>query len=190
MRAKIPKMAFVLAFAAPGLVQGQIVDVAGKWRVGRSQAVGPSSSSFEDWLRALPGSVFSLTPSVIPPLAMIRKDSGYTYLPSLPTVTILEGLPGKPRAFGFLQPQVGRRFEGELASSVKSDTGRELSFGYPSLAPGGCWIHLSLECSVDGYSLSGSARINTRISTRGCRNALAKEVKNGGPFPYTLIRLE
>ena len=133
---------------------------------------------------------FTLTPSVIPPLAMIRRGLGFTYFPSRPTITILEGLPDKPRALGFLQTQVGRRFEGELASSVKSATPLELSIGFPSLAPGGCWIHLSLEESEDESTLSGSAWINTKISTRACRSNLAKGFKNGEPFPYALIRLK
>lgn len=190
MCAAILKMAFVFAFAARGLVQGQVVGMAGKWRVVRPPAVGPSSSPFEDWLRALPGAVFTLTPSAIPPLAMALKDLGYRYSPSLPTVTILGGLPDRPRALGFLQREVGRRFEGELASSVKGATELELSFGLPSLAPGGCWMHLSLEWSEDGSTLSGSARINTKISTRACRSSLAKGFKNGEPFPYSLIRME
>ena len=63
------------------------------------------------------------------------------------------------------------RFEGELTSS-------------------GCWIHLSLEESEDGSILSGSARINTKISTRACRSSLAKSVKNGEPFSYALTRLK
>jgi hypothetical protein len=67
MRATIPKLALVFAFAARGLVEGQVVDLAGKWRVGRPPVVGASSTPFEDWLRALPGAVFTLTPSVIPP---------------------------------------------------------------------------------------------------------------------------
>src|SRR5438094_715317 len=137
MRAVIPKMAFVFACAAPGLVQGQIADLAGEWRVVRPSAGNPSVSPLEAWLRSLPGAVFTLTPSSIPPLAMVRTNLGYAYSPSLPSITILEGLPDKPRAWGFLQHQVGRRFEGELASSVQS-----VSFGLPSLAPGGCWMHL------------------------------------------------
>jgi hypothetical protein len=190
MRAAILKIVFVVTFAAQGLVQGQILDVAGKWRVLRPSAVGPSSSPAESWLPALPEAVFTLTRSVISPLAMVRKDLGYTYFPSLPTITISEGPPDKPRALGFLQLQIGRRFQGELASSVKSTTGPELSFGLPALAPGGCWMHLSLEASEDGSTLSGSARINTKISTHGCRSSLAKAFKNGEAFPYALIRSE
>src|SRR6266849_6681832 len=121
MQAAIPKMTFVVAFAAQSLVQGQVADVAGEWSVvRRPPAVTPSASPFEAWLRALPGAVFTLRPSAIPPLAMIRRGLGYTYFPSRPTITILEGPPDKPRSLGFLQPQVGRRFEGELASSIKS----------------------------------------------------------------------
>jgi hypothetical protein len=176
MLAAIPKMTFAFALAAQGLVQGQIADVVGEWtRPG-----------------ALPGFVFTLIPSAIPPLAMARRGLGYVYS-SRPTITILEGPRDKPRAFGFLQPQSGRRFEGELASSIKSSTKAdlsELSLGYPSLAPGGCWIHLSLEESEDGSTLSGSAWINTKISTRACRSSLAKGFKNGEPFPYGLIRLK
>lgn len=167
----IPKIAFVLAFAV-GLVQGQVPDVAGEWRVAGAPTVGPPSSRFEDWLRSLPMAVYALTHSVIPPLAMIRKDLGYTYSPSLPTITIFEGMPDKPHALGFLQLQVGRRFQGELAFS------------------GGCWTHLSLEESEDGYTLSGSARINNRISTRECRSSLAKEFQKGAPFKYALIRVK
>ena len=74
----ILKMAFVLAFAVLGLAQRPFADVAGEWRVVRPPAVGPSSP-LEDWLRELPGAVFALTHSVIPPLAMIRKDLGFTY---------------------------------------------------------------------------------------------------------------
>jgi hypothetical protein len=191
MRAAISKMTFVFAFATQGLVEGQVADVAGEWSVVRLlPGVSPSVSPFEAWLRALPGAVFTLTPSVIPPLAMIRRGLGYAYSPSRPTITIVEGLPDQPGALGFLQLQVGRRFEGELASSVKSTTTRELSFGLPSLAQGGCWIHLSLEESEDGSTLSGSAWINTKISTRGCRSSLAKDFKHGEPFPYRLIRLK
>src|SRR5437016_2450273 len=110
MQAAIPKMAFVFAFAARGLVQGQVADVAGEWRVVRPHAGSPSPSPLEAWLQALPGAVFTLTPRGIPPLAMVRSNLGYRYSPSLPSITILEGLPNKPRAWGFLQPQVGRRF--------------------------------------------------------------------------------
>ncbi len=112
------------------------------------------------------------------------------HFPSRPTITISEGLPDKPPALGFLQNQGGRRFEGELASPVKSTTGLELSVGLPSLAPGGCWIHLSLEASEDESTLSGSAWINAKISTCACRSRLAKGFKNGEPFPYSLVRLK
>jgi hypothetical protein len=86
------KITFLLAFAAQVLVQGQVADVAGEWRVG-----------------AL---VYTLRHSVVPPLAMIHKDLDYGYFPSLPTITISGGT-----ALGFLQPTVGRRIEGELAFS-------------------------------------------------------------------------
>jgi hypothetical protein len=95
------------AFAAQGLLQGQVADVTGEWSVARQP------SPLKPWLRALPGAVFTLTPSAIPPLAMVRRGLGYTYFPSRPTIAILEGPPDKPRALGFLQPRVGRRFEGE-----------------------------------------------------------------------------
>ena len=98
---------------------------------------------------------------------MIRKDLGSTYFPSLPTITISGGVSGS----GFLQPRDGRIFEGELAS-------------------GTCWMHLSLVESEDGSILAGSARINTKISTRACRNVMAKGLKNGEPFGYELIRLK
>jgi hypothetical protein len=111
-----------------------------------------------------------LTNSAIPPLAMVRKNLGYTYVPSLPTVTISDEASDNHRAVGFLQAQAGRRLEGELASA-------------------GCWIHLSLEESEDGATISGSARINTKISTRSCRNTMSKEFKNGAPFEYALVRL-
>ena len=158
--------------------------MTGEWSVARQP------SPLKSWLRALPGAVFTLTPSAIPPLAMVRRGLRYTYFPSRPTITILEGPPDKPRALGFLQPRVGRRFEGELASSIKSGTATEFSFGLPSLAPGGCWIHLSLEESTDGSTLSGSAWINTKISTVACRSSLAKGFRDGEPFPYGLIRLK
>jgi hypothetical protein len=117
-----------------------------------------------------------------PALGNGPQGFGNTYFPSRPTITILEGPPDKPRALGFLQPRVGRRFEGELASSIKSSTATELSFGLPSVAPGGCWIHLSLEESTDGSILSGSAWINTKISTRACRSSLAKGFTDGVYF--------
>src|SRR5437763_4474 len=82
----------VLVFAT-GLLQGQVSDVAGEWRVVRTPAVGPALSPGEDWLRSLPMAVFTLAHSVIPPLAMVRKYLGYTYFPSLPTMTILGGMP-------------------------------------------------------------------------------------------------
>ncbi len=176
VRAAIYGIAFALAFAvaAQGLVQGQVVGVVGEWtRPG-----------------ALRGFVLTLIPSEIQPLAMARRGLGYVYS-SRPAITILEGPRDKPRSFGFLQPKAGRRFEGELASSIKSSTAAdlsELSLGYPSLAPGGCWIHLSLGESEDGSTLSGSAWINTKISTRSCRSDLAKGFKNGEPFPFRLIR--
>lgn len=135
------EITFLLAFASA--LQGQAPEVTGEWTVFRVPAVGPPSTPVEDWVRSLPGAVFTLTHSFIPPLAMVRKDLGYVYYPSQPTITILEGKPDKPLALGFLQPQAGRRFEGELAMSVKSATGLEL-------APGGCWIPLSLEESEDG----------------------------------------
>lgn len=176
----IPKTAFLLAIASA--LQGQVPDVTGEWKPFRPPAVGPSSSPAENWVCSLPGAVFTLTHSVIPPFAMVRKDLGYVYYPSQPTITITEGTPGKPLALGFLQSQDRRRFQGELAISVKSATGLELS-------PGGCWIHLSLEESEDGSLLSGTARINTKISTRQCRSGLVKEFKNGAPFEYALIRV-
>jgi hypothetical protein len=169
LRRHILEMRFLLALA-PGLVQGQAPDIAGEWSVVRSPAVGPPSSPAEDWIRSLPTAVYSLTDSAIPPLAMVRKDLGYTYFPSQPTITILAGTPDKPYALGFLQSRAGRGFEGELAS-------------------GGCWIHLSLEESEDGSILSGSARNNVKISTRQCRSSLVKAYKNGAPFDYALTRL-
>jgi hypothetical protein len=68
----------------------------------------------------------------------------------------------KPRVLGFLSGAGGRRFEGEL--------------------PGGCWVRLSLEESEDGSALSGSGRIDPKISTRACRSGLAKGFKKGEPF--------
>jgi hypothetical protein len=170
MRCAIHTIAVMLTLMPRGLVQGQVADVTGQWRVSRQPEVGPSKSPAEDWLRALPGATFALTHNALPPLAMVRKDLGYTYFPSLPSITISEGTSATPHVLGFLQAQ-GRRFEGELVS-------------------GGCWIHLSLEESDDGSSLLGSARINTKISTRDCRKSLAKSFKNGEPFPYTLVRLK
>ena len=113
--------------------------------------------------------MYALTHTEIPPLAMIRRDLGYTYFPSLPSITIT-WISDKPQVLGFLQAQSGRQFEGELAS-------------------GGCWMHLSLEESEDGSTLSGSAWYNTKISTRACRSFLAKPFKKGAPFPYKLDRV-
>ena len=81
MLAAIPKITFVFAFAAH-LVQGQVTDVAGEWRVENHRAI------------------FTLTPSTIPPLAMVHRGLGYTYDPSRPTITILEGQPDKPARIG------------------------------------------------------------------------------------------
>jgi hypothetical protein len=166
-------MTLLLVVAETGLVQGQVGNLVGEWKVVRQDAGSlpcPNCSPAENWIRALPGATFIMTPSVIPPLAMVRKDLGYTYTLSSPTITIWSGTPENPSALGFLQLQFGRRFEGELASA-------------------GCWIHLSLEESEDGSTLSGSARINTKISTRSCRNTMSKEFKNGAPFNYALVRL-
>lgn len=188
---ELPKITLALVFALD-LLQAEVADVTGQWRVVR-QEVGTSTSQFEDWLRALPGAVFTFSQSTIPPLAMIRKDLGFTYSPSLLTITILQGPPDKPYAWGFLQSQPGRKFEGELAFAVKTATTgdlSQLSLGFPSLAPGGCWTHLSLEESEDGSTLSGTAQINTKISTRECRSSLAKEVRKGAPFKYVLMRLK
>jgi len=173
MRIKtILKIAFTLSLTA-ALVQGQVPDIAGEWRVVRDPPATPPSSPVEDWLQALPGGVFTLIHSVFPPLAMVRKDLGYTYFPSQPTISVStrtafhrDGFSG----IGFLQQNAWKKFEGELAV-------------------GGCWIHLSLVESDDGSTLSGSARINTKISTRQCKSGLAKEVKQGAPFKYTLRRL-
>ena len=167
----IRKTALVLVLAGRGLARAQAPDITGEWSVVRRPAVSESSSPSEDWLRALPGAVFTLSHSEVPPLAMVRKNLGYRYSPSLATITISQGQPEKPQALGFLQAQGGRRFEGELAFSS------------------GCWTHLSLEESEEGSSLSGSARINTKISTRACRSTLVEGVKKGEPFSYTLIRL-
>jgi hypothetical protein len=164
-------LAIVLPFSVHASLRAEVFDLTGGWAVAHDPVVKPSSSPFEDWLRALPKAVFSLSQSVIPPLAMIREDLGYTYSPSQPSTTISGGSREKPTAVGFLQNQSGRQFEGELAA-------------------GECWMHLSLELSEDGSTLSGSARINTKFSTRQCRNSLAKEVKNGQPFPYGLTRLK
>ena len=153
---------------ASGQAKAQMPNVAGEWSVGRPPAVG----QLEGLIRSIPMAVFRLTHSVVQPIAMVRADLGYTYVPSLPTITILQGTREKPQASGFLQARSGRWFEGELASS------------------GDCWMHLSLEESEDGSTLSGSARINTKISTRGCRSSLAKDVKKGEPFEYALIRLK
>ena len=181
----------MVAFVSGGLLHGQDVDLDGLWKVVRTPAVRPPSSPLEGWLQALPGAVFTLSPSVIPPLGMIRKDLGHLYAPSSPTTTISDGMPSSPssdywmrawlqtlrwmpdmpKALGFVQGQVGRRFEGELAAS------------------GGCWVHLSLEESEDGSTLSGMAQVNMKISRRGCFSLLAKGTKKGEPFPYRLMRL-
>jgi hypothetical protein len=165
----LQKLAFVLLLAADW-VQGQAPDLAGEWKVARSSAVGPPSSPLEEWLRSQPSAVYILSHNTIQPLAMFRKDLGYTYVPSMPTITIFQRT-DTLYPLGFLQTQGGRRVEGELA-------------------PSGCWMHLSLEESEDGSTLEGSARINTKFSTRECRKLLAKEVKKGAPFKYTLIRLQ
>jgi hypothetical protein len=102
---------------------------------------------------------------------MLHKNAEYRWIPTSPTFTISQGALEKPAAAGFLQPQPGGRFEGELAFS------------------GGCWVHLSLTESEDGSNLAGSANINMKISTHSCRGSLAKEVKKGEPFPYALVRL-
>ncbi len=128
MRAAIIKMTFVFAFAAH-LGEGQVIDVAGEWRVIRLPPKVPSVRPLEAWLEALPGAVFTLIPSPIPPLAMVFRGLGYTYYPSRPTITVLGAPRYKPSAWGFLQPQVGRRFDGELASSIKNAPERELSIG-------------------------------------------------------------
>lgn len=164
-------LVLAFTFTSHALGQGEIPDLTGDWSVTRVPATTPSSSPFKEWLNAVPTARFSLTPSVIAPLAMIRKDLGYTYFPSLPSVTISQGFGEKAAVVGFLQHQTDRRFEGELTA-------------------GGCWIHLSLVLSDDGSTLSGSARINTKISTRQCRSGLAKEVKKGQPFSYGLTRLK
>jgi hypothetical protein len=93
----ISKMVLVLAFATQSLVQGQVADVTGEWSLIRPAGVTPSASPLAAWLRALPGTVFTLTPSTIPPLAMVHRGLGYTYFPSRPTITVLEGSPDKPR---------------------------------------------------------------------------------------------
>lgn len=100
------------------------------------------------------------------------ERSGYVYSPSSPTISIfLEGVSNPSPLVGFIQQRVDRSFEGELFS-------------------GGCWTHLSLAEADDGSTLSGSARINTKISTRACRNSLAKEYKYGALFKYELVRLK
>lgn len=162
----------VLALGTTASIQAQNLDIIGEWQVVRPPSNGAPSSAFSAWLRSLPMAVYMITPSNTPPLAMIHNNLGFIYFPSLPTLTILDGGIGdRPRVLGFLQRQVGRRFEGELVSST------------------GCWTHLSLDESEDGSKLSGSARINTKLSTRECRSALAKEVRKGQPFSYALMRL-
>ena len=110
----------------------------------------PADTPFEEWLRALPGAVFGMAPSVIPPIDMIRSDLEHTYSPSIPTVTVFVDLSGVRNVVGFLQAQAGR-FEGELS------------------LPGGCWTHLSLKQSVDGFSLVGNAKVNRKIAHRRLR---------------------
>jgi hypothetical protein len=138
----------LLALTAGAMAQGQSADVAGEWQVVHSPTATPSSSSspLGDWLRALPGAVFTLTHTAVPPLLLMHKDAQYRWIPSSPTITISQGVLGKPAGVGFLQLQADGRFEGELASS------------------GGCWMHLSLQESEDGSTLPGSANINTKIS--------------------------
>ena len=124
-----------------------------------------------DW-RVGAGAVFRLAHSAIPPLAMARNGLGHIYSSSLPAMTISSGASDRPAAQGFLQEQASPgKFEGELAFA------------------GGCWSHLSLQLSDDGSTLSGTARINTRISSRQCTRSLAREFRKGEPFPYVLIRL-
>jgi hypothetical protein len=163
------RIAPVLLLTA-GLVQGQAPDLAGEWRVARSSAVGPPSLPLEEWLRSQPSAVYTFSHNTIPPFAMFRKDLGYVYSPSISTITIFERTDAL-YPLGFLQTQGDRRVEGELA-------------------PGGCWLHLSLAESEDGSTLLGTARINTKYSTRECRKLLTKEVKKGAPFQYALIRLK
>lgn len=147
----------------------QISLVNGRWSTLQRQAHHHHHHSVIGF-RALPGAVFTLTHTAVPPLLMMHKDAQYRWIPSSPTMTISQGALGKPAAVGFLQLQADGRFEGELASS------------------GGCWMHLSLQESEDGSILAGLANINTRISTRSCKGLLAKEVKKGEPFPYALVR--
>ena len=146
------------------LARGQAPDVVGEWVVG-----SPSAADARIDARTRPAVVYTLTPNSAPQLAMARKDLGYAYSFSLPTITMLAGTPEKPIALGFLQHHLGRRFEGELATS-------------------GCWMHLTLEASDDGLTLAGSARINLKISTRQCLNILTKDAKKGIPFGYVLSR--
>jgi len=171
---RFAEAALVLAFMVQVEVKqhDEVLDLAGEWRVVPMQPATPPSTSFEEWLRAQPGAIFTLTSSASPPLAMIHKDVGYRYFPALPTITISEGPAGKPKALGFLQGLGGHEFQGELG-----------------VLPG-CWLHLSLKQSQDGHTLSGLARVNTKLSTRECRSALTKNARNGQPYPYTLMRVK
>src|ERR1039457_2005592 len=124
------------------MAQGQSADVAGEWQVVHSPTA-TASSLLGNWLRALPGAIFTLTHTAVPPLLMMHKDAQYQWIPSSPTITISQGAVGKPAGVGFLQLQPDGRYEGELAFS------------------GGCWMHLSLQESEDGSTLAGSANIRS-----------------------------
>ena len=169
MKLALSATIFLLALVGVGFAQVEVPDLVGEWRVVRKDASVPcpNCSPAQNWIRALPGAVFDLTESVIPPMAMARKDvPNYLYNPSQPSITISDGT----HVLGFLQRQSGRRYEGEFAS-------------------GGCWIHLSLEESEDGSMLSGTSRLNTKISTRACLRNMTKDAKRGAPFDYALSRL-
>jgi hypothetical protein len=53
---------------------------------------------------------------------------------------------------------------------------------------GGCWVILSLQESAEGTVLSGTLRVNTKKSTRGCRSLITKEAKAGAPSLFKLFR--
>src|ERR1035438_7476168 len=82
-------------------------DVAGEWRLFRPLPDSPPSSPVEDWLRALPAPVYVFTISDIPPLAMFRRDLGYTEVRcvGLPQ----RGFPQLDAGAPFRRPPVVRR---------------------------------------------------------------------------------
>lgn len=84
--------------------------------------------------------------------------------------TVKAGAPDRPNGVGWLQRTSS---PGEFYGEMVID---------------GCWVVLSLKETEAGEALSGTLRVNSKKSTRGCRSLVTKEARAGEPSPFNLFR--